>query len=201
MTKTEFLLELTEKLSVLPMDEIEDRWGYYSEMIDDLMEDGMTEEEAVAELGAVEDIAAQILADIPLSKLVKEKIKKRRHIRVWEIVLLVLGSPIWFTLLIAVAAVVFSIYISLWAIAVSLWAVFAAFAVSALSGIAAGVIFGVSVSIFAGIAVFGLGFIFAGLAILMFFLCLAATKGLLLLTKKMLLGIKHSFVKRRDRDA
>ena len=35
-------------------------------MIDDYMENGMTEEEAVETLGSVEEVSAQILADVPV---------------------------------------------------------------------------------------------------------------------------------------
>ena len=75
MTKTEFVLELASKLSLLPWEEIEDRISFYVEMIDDRMEEGVSEEEAVAAIGSVDEIASQIIAEIPLAKLVKEKIK------------------------------------------------------------------------------------------------------------------------------
>ena len=61
MTKTEFVLELTSKLSLLPWEEVEDRISFYVEMIDDRMEDGLSEEEAVAAVGSVDEIAAQII--------------------------------------------------------------------------------------------------------------------------------------------
>mgnify|MGYP007134710593 CR=1 FL=1 len=38
------------------------------------MEDGLSEEDAVADMDAPDDVVDQILADMPLTKLVKEKI-------------------------------------------------------------------------------------------------------------------------------
>ena len=83
----------------------------------------MDEEAAVADIVSPEEAAAETLRAIPLRKLVMARVKPRRALRVWEIVLLSLGSPIWLSLLIAVAAVVFSIYVVLWSVIVVLFAV------------------------------------------------------------------------------
>ncbi len=194
MGKAEFLEVLRRKLTGLPQAEIEERLAFYNEMIDDRIEDGLTEAEAVAEVGPVEDVVNQIMAEIPLTALVRERVRPKRSLRVWEIVLLVLGSPIWLSLLIAAFAVGLSLYIVLWSVVVSLWAV----AVSLAAGVFA-CLFEVFVyqkagnlggAVFAG----GAALACAGLAILMFFVCLAATKGVARLTKKMILGIKSWFV-------
>ena len=50
MTKLNFLLSLNEKLAGLPKNEIEEHLNFYVEMIEDRIEDGMPEEEAVAAL-------------------------------------------------------------------------------------------------------------------------------------------------------
>lgn len=65
MSKTEFLEELRRALSKLPSYEVEQSIAFYAEMIDDRMEDGMNEAEAVAALGPVGLIAAQITAEMP----------------------------------------------------------------------------------------------------------------------------------------
>ena len=51
MTKLKFLLLLNERLSHLPSKEVEERLAFYSEMIEDRMEEGLSEEEAVSEVG------------------------------------------------------------------------------------------------------------------------------------------------------
>ena len=108
MNKEDFLRELRTALQGLPQEEIEARVSFYSEMIDDRIEEGLSEDEAVAQIGAVENIRAQIIAETPLGKLVREKVRPNRQLRIWEIVLLVLGAPVWIPLLISVAAILFS---------------------------------------------------------------------------------------------
>ena len=66
---------LRKRLAGLPQAEIEERLAFYNEMIDDRIEDGLTEEEAVAEVGPVEDVVNQIMSEIPLTALVREKVR------------------------------------------------------------------------------------------------------------------------------
>ena len=72
MNKQEFLASLKSSLSGLPQQEIEDRISFYSEMIDDKVEDGCPEEKVIAEIGPVDRIASQIITEIPLSTLQKQ---------------------------------------------------------------------------------------------------------------------------------
>ena len=65
MNKTEFLDALRHALGKLPSYEVEQSIAFYAEMIDDRIEDGMSEQEAVAALGSVHAIAAQIVAETP----------------------------------------------------------------------------------------------------------------------------------------
>jgi len=71
MTKQEFLRELWNRLTELPQEDVEKSLDYYSEMIDDRVENGLTEEEAVADIGSAEEVAAQLIAELP------QKIKER----------------------------------------------------------------------------------------------------------------------------
>ena len=196
MTKTEFLSELKKGLSGLPEEDITRSIEFYIEMIDDRIEDGKTEEEALADIGAVKDVVSQILSEIPISKLIKEKVKRRR-LGALEIVLLALGSPIWLSLLVAAFAVIISVYAVIWSIVVSFWAVFAAFVGGSLGGIAAGVIFICTGNLLAGLAMIAASFILAGLSVFSFFGCKTATKGtVVVLTKKIALGIKNCFIRK-----
>ena len=194
MSKQEFLAELKAGLNGLPQEDIEERLTFYSEMIDDRMEEGLTEEEAVLAIGTVNEVITQILTDTPLSKLVKERVKPKRTLKAWEIVLLALGAPIWLSLLIAVLAVLLAVYIVAWSVILSLWAVEAALAACALCGVASAVLFACQGSGLTAGAVLGAGIFCTGLSIFLFFGCKAATKGLLVLTKKMALESKSRFV-------
>lgn len=198
MSKNEFLEKFRKGLPGLPQDDIEGRLTFYGEMIDDRMEEGLPEEDAVAEIGTVEEIVSQIMSEIPLSKLVKEKVKPKRALKIWEIVLLALGSPIWLSLLIAAFAVVLSVYIVIWSVIISMWAVEAALAACSLGGVLSFVIYAFQSNVPTGIAMLGAGIFCAGLSILLFFGCDEATKGIILLTKKIALGIKSRLIGKEE---
>lgn len=198
MTKFEFLARLERELSALPAADREDRLAFYREMIDDRMEEGLTAEEAVAAIGSVDIVVSQIIADTPLTALVKEKMRPKRRLKGWEIALLIIGAPLWASLLIAAAAVVFALWISLWAIVVSLWACFASLVGSAVGGLAGGVSLAAGGHIWSGLALIAAALVCGGLGILFFFVCRAATKGLVKLTAATLTAIKNSFVKKGE---
>lgn len=192
MNKQEFLAQLKESLASLPANDGEERLCFYSEMIDDRMEDGLSEGEAILSIGSVPEIAAQILADAPFGIPKKEK----KKLKAWEIVLLVLGSPMWLSLLIAGFAVLLALYAVMWSVIISLWAAFASVAACAFGGIAGGIWIAISVNGSTGVAMVGAGMVCAGLAIFLFFGCKAATKGVLLLTKQLALRLNKCFNKK-----
>lgn len=198
MIKLNFLLTLRERLSELPEGDVEERLNFYSEMIEDRMEEGLSEEEAVAQVGSIDEIVAQIISDIPLRKVAKEKMRKKRNnakLRVWEIVLLAVGSPIWLALLIVAAAIVISIIAVVFSVIAAFWSVFGAFVGAAAGGVAVGIfLMCISGNLPAGLFLISAGLVCAGLAIFAFFGCLAATKGTVWLTKKTVFGIKFCFV-------
>ena len=194
MKKQEFIDALRKKLSGLPDREVEERLNFYGEMIDDRIEEGREEADAVADFGSVDEIAERIIVDIPLAKIAKERIKPKRRLKAWEITFIALGSPIWLSLAVAAVAVVLSLYVALWSIIVSVWATFASLAACALGvGVAGGALSLVGFAP-AGAAMIGASLVCAGLAIFSFFGCKAATKGVLLLTAKIALGIKNCFI-------
>lgn len=194
MLKAEFLQQLRKELSSLPREDAEERLTFYSEMIDDRMEEGLTEEEAVLAAGPVGEIAEQAVADTPLSKLVREKIRPKRKPGALEIVLLVLGSPVWLSLLIAAVAVFLSLYAVLWALILTLWAVFASLTAVSLALTAAGIVTICRGELLSGLALVGAGLAAAGFAVLLFFGVRAATRGILYITKNLTLGIKKLFI-------
>ena len=196
MSKNEFLSALQKGLSGLPGDEIEERLNFYSEIIEDRIEEGIPEEEAVLAVGTVEEIVTQAVSEIPFTKIAKERIKPKRHLKVWEIVLLALGSPIWLSLGIAVVAVILALYVSLWSIIICLWAVFGSLGICSLAGMIAGIIFICTENTFSGIAMIGIGIICAGISIFMYYGCKIVTKGILVLTKKLAVWIKNLFIKK-----
>ena len=198
MDKQTFLAQLREGLSGFPQGEIAERLSFYHEMIDDRMEEGLSEAEAVSQIGTVESIIAQFLTDTSLTKILKERVKPKRQMKAWEIVLLILGSPIWLSLLIAAFAVIFALYIVLWSVIIALWAIWASLVGCGLGGIISAIVFITQGYLPSGFAMLGAGFICAGLSVFVFFGCKAATRGILLLTKKIAVGIKNCFIKKEE---
>lgn len=194
MKKQEFLCALRKRLSGLPERETEECLSFYSESIDDRMEEGKTEEQAVSEVGSVDEIAAQMIADLPLLKIAKERVKPKRRLRAWEIVLLVLGSPVWLPLLAVALVLGLVLYLLPWILIASVWAVLASVAVGAVCCVAAGVFFVFRGHGLTGLWTAGTGIFCAGVAVFLFFGCRAATKGIVLLTKKLVLGMKKCFL-------
>jgi len=116
MTKFEFLSLLREELAGLPEDEINSRLSFYEESINDRMDEGKSEEEAVAELGYVSDIVSQIAKDTPFFTIVKDKVKPKRRLSTLEIVLISVTFPIWLPLLITILALIPVFYLVFWII-------------------------------------------------------------------------------------
>jgi len=195
MDKKEFLERLDKGLSGIPENEREERLNFYAEMIEDRMEEGLSQEEAVSAVGDAEQIISQVLAEFPQ---VKPTQKAKRKWKAWEILLLALGSPIWLSLLIAAFAVILAMYVSLWAVVVSLWAVFGALLGCGVGVFAAGILLICRQDVFAGVALMGAGLACTGLGIFAFWGCRAATKGMVWLTKKPAQLCKHCFVKREE---
>ena len=196
MNKKEFLDNLRAALAGLPESDLEERLGFYEEMIDDRIDEGCSEEEAIARLGTVEQIIEQIAAETPLSALVKKKIKNRRRMRTWEIVLLSVGSVVWAPVLLSLIAGAIVLYAVLWSLVACVYAVQAAFGGGALAGIVHGVVQIVSSNVWGGIVLIGASLVLAGFTIFMIFACKWATLGTIRLTKKMILGIKSRFIRK-----
>lgn len=198
MTKEVFFLSLRDKLSVLSQKDMEEHLIFYSEMIDDRVEEGLSEEEAVAAVGSVEEIAHQILAAVPFEE--EKTNKPKEYGKVWEIFLLILGSPLWLPLLIAGFAVAFSLYISLWAVIIFLWAVFISVAASAFALIVCGIGFPFGGFVLQGIAMLGAGLFCTGFSVFAFFGCKAVTKATVQMSGKCVHGVWNKWNGRKHHD-
>jgi hypothetical protein len=115
-TKTDYLNRLAACIAQTPGTEILKALSFYEEMIDDRIEDGISEAEAVAGLESPEAAAQTILNELPPVPRTVVKTRRRSEPLFWT--LLILGSPIWLSLGIAFAAVAFSGYVVIWALGV-----------------------------------------------------------------------------------
>lgn len=196
MTKQEFLDTLKKRLETLSEKDIKQYTEYYSEMIDDMVEDGSREEEAVASIGSPDHIAAQIISEsIPSDTKLSEP-NESRKLKVWEILLLALGSPIWFSLLIAAFAVAIVLSASVFAVIISFYAAAFSLAVSALASIPAAIILIIKENLAGGLFVLGSGLICASIAIFMFIGTNKLSKAGIKLVKKMWGWIKRRLTRK-----
>lgn len=199
MRKNEFLACLEDRLKGLPEADIRASVDYYSEIIDDLIEDGTDEETAVGLLGSVVDIASQIMMDTSLPKLVKAKVKPKRSLRAWEIILLILGAPLWIPLIAACVVIALAVYIVLWSVVVVFYAADLCLAAGALIGVAGTVLLLVIGEPIVAFMLFGAGLACAGLSIFAFFGCGKTVKGMLFVSKSFIKWIKSLFIGKGDK--
>ena len=190
MNREDFLAELEQRLAGLPAEDREERLSFYNEMIDDRLEDGLSEAEALASLGTPEAVAAQVLAEVPMSVLVREKVKPREKPWGWEVILIILGFPIWFSVLVAVLAVGFSLYVCLWAVVLCAWAVAVSLFAGALGCLGFAGLYMLRRNPGGAGCSLGAALVCAGLALVWTAACVAITRGAAKLTKGIWLDIK-----------
>ena len=211
MTKEQFLRELQNRLSFLPSTEVAPFISYYREMIEDRMEEGMSEADAVAGLGDIGRIVEVIQYEMPVTSLVvssvrektsEAKAKAESRWPAWGkglvIALLIIGSPIWVSLLVAGLGLLIGLLAAKLAIIVAVAAVVLAMAVGSVAALVIG-----CVNLFsqpaAGIALIGAGLLGVGLTILAYLLAVIIIKGIIQLIKLLFHWLKGLFVKKEAR--
>ena len=118
MTKKEFLEELEELLIDADEDNKENSITYYDEMIEDFKENGLTEEEAIRKIGEPKDIVKSILGE---ESIVYKEVSGKLKILI--MVLLILGLPIWGSLLFALVALILGVLMIILCGYVVIWCV------------------------------------------------------------------------------
>ena len=197
MNTQEFFALFKEELSGLPKDDLEERVAFYEEITNDKMDEGKSEEQAIAELDSVQTIVEQIASETSLVKLVKEKYKPKRSLRGWEIAMLIIGFPLWFPLLITFFALVFVFYVLTWLISIiaaTIEVSLAGYGFWSLICFFGSMADGNSQFLLLGMSLMGIGG-----AILFGFILKPAFILNIKISKGLFLGIKKSFMKRRDK--
>lgn len=198
MNKQQFLEKLRAKLSGLPKKDLEERIAFYSESIDDRIEEGLSEEEAVAQMGEIDEIVLQIATETPFTKIVKEKYAQKRTISAGEIALLVIGFPLWFPLLAGLFVVAVSLFVTFWSVIVSLWAGFVSLVAGAIGGVVTSIALLCVGKASTGLAMLAMSLICAGLSILAFYGCKIVTKYMLKFTKSVLVTAKKKMINKEE---
>lgn len=198
MTKQEFLSELERALGKLPHAEVEQALAFYDEAISDRMEDGLSEAEALAGLGPVNEIAAQIAAETP--PIPRAIARANTGSRTLNIVLLAVFSPIWIPVVLALAAAALAVYVAIWAVIAALWAVDAVLVLMPFAGLAAlASTLGGGMPL-PGVFVFGLSLVSSGFGLVASFAVFWASKLLFRATRSFARWIASLFVRVSGKD-
>lgn len=176
MKKREFLSRLRQKISILPSRDMERTLEYYSEMVDDYIESGYSEGAAVAEMGSVNHVAAQILENAQNSFFEAPYAQKQKKNGL-VIALLILGFPVWFSLLVTAFCVLLTAAIVIATLAIVVpWSLVVSFGASAVALLLATVIILTGEGIGAAVLVLGAAFILAAFCIFSLWAALSLTK-------------------------
>lgn len=199
MNKQEYLARLRAALACLPEGEIEESVAFYTEMIDDRVADGLTEEEATAQLDDPKAAARAIIADLPVVPRTVVRTKQRNRALYWTLV--ILGSPLWLTLLLAAGMLVLAGLLTIWCLILGLWLLAA--------GLLAGGPLGIGVCLWAlavgqpayGVFELGSGLLCFGLGLFCLHGAVAASKTLMQVSRQWIAKAKAPFVKVKEEGA
>jgi uncharacterized membrane protein len=194
VSKEAFLSELRSRLNGLPQEDIEDRVQFYAEMIDDRMEDGLSEADAVANIGSIDTIVSQIMSEIPLSRIVKTKTAGHKKLSGAAIALLVITSVVWVPLLMAGIIVFASVYVALWAVVVALIATCASMYIGGVGVMIGSAVFFSQGNAMAGVFYIGAGIALIGCGMIMTVIVWLCIKGVIKLGAAVLLGVKKLLI-------
>lgn len=199
MNKQEFLSRLGELLACLPADKVAESQAFYAEAIADRMEDGMTEEDAVAAIGSPGAVAEAILDEMPVIPRTVAKTKRKSHALLWT--LIILGSPLWLSLGIAFIVVAAAVYVSIWTMAACIWIVAAALLVGLPAGILLAICGGIAGNVPYAVVQLGGGALLFGLGLLGLQLAFAASKQLARLSRVWACKVVAPFKKTKPLEA
>lgn len=121
MNKNEFLDRLEKELASLPDSDIDRALIDYESYIDEKLGEGMEEEAIIESLGTPQEAAAEIIADTPPVRKLIGKIKTPNPYL--NTVILVLGFPVWFSLLAVCGSVIMAAFAAIWSVVILLTAV------------------------------------------------------------------------------
>ena len=199
MNKTEFLRELEKELKKINKKEYKNYISYYDELIEDYKEDGNSEDEAIEKIGNPKDIANNNIEELNNSAINS----MTTSLKVVSIILIILGSPLWGTLVLCVLCLILSLFILIGCAYLLIWCI--PFMTAAL-GVASsfGGIISVVLSVFAiqdGIHIFlfqlGAGLLITGIGVLVSLFTLWISKKFINITKRFTKKIVELFEKRR----
>lgn len=199
MNKTEFLRELEKELKKINKKEYKNYILYYDELIEDYKEDGNSEEEAIEKIGNPKNIANNNIEELNNSAINSMS----TSLKVISIILIILGSPLWGSLILCVLCLILSLFILIGCAYLLIWCIPFMTATLGVASFCGGIV-SVVLSIFAiqdGIHIFlfqlGAGLLMTGIGILVSLFTLWIGKKFINITKRFTKYIVKIFEKRR----
>lgn len=180
MDKSTFIDTLRVSLETLSKDDRNKFISYYEEIIEDYMENGLEFQEVVEKIGSPESIANSILSE-------QDKKMTRTQNPAGKIViigLLILGFPLWGSLVLTVALLILSAYIVIWCVPFTTGVSAISFFVAAIVSIA-GAPFLMADTLSIGIVQLGVGISSVGIALLLGDLTVRLSINFIGITKRM----------------
>jgi len=195
MNKMEFLAALKGRLDGLSPNDVNKSLEFYAEMIDDRVEEGLTEEQAVMEIGSPIDVADKIIAEMPIATVIKSKIKNRGKLSGWMIALLAILSPVIFSLFLAFSITYITVIAVIWSLFVMLVGIIIGFIVGGLGGVVVSIIQAVAGTSPSFLFTLSASLMLMGLGLLLMLTVKSAYKGTAFLTSRTAKFIKSLIVK------
>ncbi len=185
-TRDEFFTQLGQGLYRLPQEDKQRFLAYYVEILEDYLENGSTEQEALEKMGSPQDIAREIQEELRASQDPEPvPAPPARHSRFSPMRIVILASlPFWGTLLLCAATFLMCLILVIWCLPL----VTAAFTLAGtLTGIVSliGAPMLLSGSAPVGVIQLGMGLALLGLALLMGVAAVQSTWGCARLTKRL----------------
>ena len=191
MIKSAFIDTLRASLESLNKDERDKFISYYEEIIEDYKESGLTEQEVINKIGSPQSIANNILSEQDTISINMPSFNSK----ILNIILLVLGFPLWGSLLLTVVLLILSAYIVIWCVPFTTGVSAIAFFVAALVSII-GSPFMMSDTLAVGVVQLGLGISSVGISILLGLITIYLSKHFIAITKKLTYKVLKSFSKK-----
>lgn len=179
--KEKYLLELENKLYKYGISDHERIIAFYIEAIEDRIDSGMTEEEAINDIGNVDEVMVDIVQDLSLKQAMKVKVNKAKEKTKYYLAYI---AP----LMLLYSLCVGSCYLVLLVLSLSLYAILFSVTVVGVVGLFYGIIIMISGSV-------GLGLLVLVSSIVAIIICMFSFHPINLLVKKIIGLFKKLIIK------
>ena len=199
MDRVEFLNRLSDQLRHLPAPEVERLRNYYDEMIQDRIEDGMSEEDAVETVGSIEEAVKSAMYETSIPTLMKVRLKESKEKspnKVLWMVLLILGAPIWLPLVLVFLSVCLVLYCTIWILVMAAYLTELSLALAAITGFISAAVHLLRLSVPTALCTLGLGLVSAAVAMYLFHPLTRLAKTLMRGTVLFVKRIKTLFIRK-----